>query len=42
MRDPRKGCTMRAICQRKNQKAQKGAGLAFDGEDFFPDEFLQK
>jgi hypothetical protein len=42
MRDPTHYCSLRTICQRSKLKAQKGAGLTFDGEDFFPEEFLQK
>lgn len=42
MRDPTKTCSIRSICGRKIQRAQKGAGLTFDGEDFYPEEFNQK
>jgi hypothetical protein len=42
MRDPTHYCTLRNLCSRRPTKAQKGAGLTYDGEDFFPDDFLQK
>ena len=44
LRDPNRmpTCSLRAMCIRPRTKAQKGAGLTFDGEDFFPEEFLQK
>ena len=44
MRDPVNPscCNIRNFCISKKPKAQKGAGLTYDGEDFYPEEFVQR
>jgi hypothetical protein len=41
VKEPQKYCSVKDICCGKKTKVQKGT-LAYDGEDFFPMEFLQK
>lgn len=41
IKDPTKLCSVKNICCRSRSKVAKG-NLAFDGEDFFPEEFLIK
>ena len=43
VKDPVAQCSIKSLCvnPKKRNKAQKGI-LAFDGEDFFPEEFIHK
>lgn len=41
IKEPAKMCSISDLCRGSKHKAQKGS-LAYDGEDFFPVEFMQK
>lgn len=41
IKDPTKMCSLKNMCSKKKRKVQKGI-LSFDGEDFYPEEFVQK
>ena len=41
IKDPDSYCSLRNLCQKSKSRVPKGM-LAFDGEDFFPEEFLKK
>jgi hypothetical protein len=39
--DPNNGCSIFNLCSKKKRKVQKGV-MAYDGEDYFPEEFMHK